>query len=46
MQQGFALEADHYLTKPCPVEDVLRGIQLMLNLVPQRKSVQEIKADK
>ena len=42
IQQGFALEADHYLTKPCKMEEVIRSIQLMVNLIPQRKSASEI----
>jgi len=42
MQQGFALEADHYIIKPCPMEDVIKGIQLMVNLIPQRKNVKEM----
>ncbi len=32
----YNMEADHYLTKPCPMEDVLRGIQTMLSLIPIR----------
>ncbi len=36
MHKGFQLEADHYLTKPCSMDDILRGIRLMLSLVPQR----------
>ncbi len=35
-QKGVNLEADHYLTKPCQMEDILKGIRLMLSLVPQR----------
>jgi len=35
-QKGVNLEADHYLTKPCQIEDVLKAIRLMLSLVPQR----------
>jgi len=38
IQKGFALEADHYITKPCRMEDVLKGIQLMARLIPQRKT--------
>ena len=38
MKQGFSLEADHYITKPCNIEDILKGINLMLRLIPQRKS--------
>lgn len=37
IQQGFTLEADHYLTKPCNMDDVLKGIRLMTQLIPQRK---------
>ena len=37
IQTGFSLEADHYLTKPCSIEDVLKAIQLMIKLIPQRK---------
>jgi len=43
MKKGFSLEADHYLTKPCSIEDVLRAIKLMLSLIPQHKSNSEIK---
>jgi DNA-binding response OmpR family regulator len=46
MQKGFALEADHYLTKPCQIEDVLRAIQLMIGLIPQRKTLKEISEEK
>ena len=35
-QKGMNMEADHYLTKPCQIEDVLKAIRLMLSLVPQR----------
>ena len=38
MKQGFSLEADHYIPKPCNITDILKGIRLMLNLIPQRKS--------
>lgn len=43
MQQGFALDADHYITKPCKVEDVIKGIQLMVNLIPQHKTAKELR---
>lgn len=46
LQQGFSLEADHYLTKPCNFEDVLKAIRLMVSLLPQRKSRQEIDQEK
>jgi DNA-binding response OmpR family regulator len=45
MQKGMALEADHYLTKPCQMEDVLRAIRTMLILIPSRKSKSEIEKD-
>jgi len=35
-KKGLSLEADHYLTKPCQIEDILKAIRLMLSLVPQR----------
>ena len=37
-KKGMDLEADHYLTKPCQMEDILKGIRLMLSLVPQRNT--------
>jgi len=37
-RKGVDLEADHYLTKPCQMEDVLKAIRLMLSLVPQRNT--------
>ncbi len=38
IQQGITLEADHYLTKPCKIDDVIKAIRLMLNLAAQRNS--------
>ena len=38
IQMGLSLEADHYLTKPCSMEDVVKTIQLMVQLIPQRKT--------
>ncbi len=37
IQEGFSLEADHYLTKPCNLDDVLNAIRLMAKLIPQHK---------
>lgn len=34
-KKGIDLEADHYLTKPCRIEDILKAIRLMLSLIPQ-----------
>ena len=41
MRKGFSMEADHYITKPCRIEDILNGIRLMVSLVPQRITGQE-----
>lgn len=38
MRKGFDLEADHYITKPCPVTDILKAIRLMAKLIPSRGS--------
>ncbi|MBM3246267.1 MAG: response regulator [Candidatus Omnitrophica bacterium] len=32
----YGLEADHYLTKPCNMADILRGIETMVSLIPFR----------
>ncbi|MBI5024534.1 MAG: response regulator [Candidatus Omnitrophica bacterium] len=37
LREGYALEADHYITKPCQIEDILRSIKLMIRLIPQHK---------
>lgn len=37
-KKGMDLEADHYLSKPCPIEDILKAIRLMLSLVPQHNT--------
>jgi len=46
MQKGFDLEAEHYLTKPCTVDDILKGIRLVLSLVPRHKTPEEIDKEK
>ena len=38
IQKGLDLEADHYLTKPCRIEDILKGIRLMVSLIPMRNT--------
>ena len=35
-KRGLNMEADHYLSKPCPIENIIKSIRLMLSLVPQR----------
>lgn len=37
VKRGYAMEADHYLTKPCTLENILRGIRTMISLIPVRK---------
>lgn len=41
MQDCYNLEADHYLTKPCEIGNILRGIQTMLSLIPLRAKKNE-----
>ena len=38
LRKGMDLQADHYLTKPCQMEDILKAIRLMLSLVPQHNT--------
>ena len=35
-REGMGLEADHYLTKPCRMEDILKAVRLMAALIPLR----------
>ena len=43
IDKGIELQADHYLIKPCMIEDILKAIRLMVALIPQHKSAQEMK---
>jgi DNA-binding response OmpR family regulator len=36
VSKSYSLEADHYLTKPCSIEHILRGIRTMISLIPMR----------
>lgn len=36
IEKGYDLEADHYLTKPCDMEDILLAIKTMISLIPVR----------
>ena len=36
VRKSYNMEADHYLTKPCNIENVLRGIRTMISLIPAR----------
>jgi len=42
MRKGFFLEADHYITKPWDMKDILKGIHLMEKLILQRKDKADI----
>ena len=33
----YGLDADHYLTKPCTIDNILRGIRTMISLIPLRQ---------
>ena len=44
-KKGFMLEAEHYLMKPCAIEDILKAIRLMASLIPQHKSPSEIEKE-
>jgi DNA-binding response OmpR family regulator len=46
VQKGFSMEADHYISKPCTVADILKGVKLMMQLIPQHKSHLEIQGEK
>ena len=36
LKKGYGMDADHYITKPCNLEDILRGIRTMISLMPHR----------
>ena len=38
LQESFNLEADHYLTKPCRIDEVIKAIRLMAALIPMRNA--------
>ncbi len=39
VKKCYGLEADHYLNKPATIDNVLRGIRIMISLIPLRKEV-------
>ncbi len=39
VRQGYLLEADHYLTKPCTIDHILRAVRTMISLIPLRKKI-------
>lgn len=36
IKKGYDLEADHYITKPCRMEEIIKAINLVLTLIPHR----------
>jgi DNA-binding response OmpR family regulator len=36
LRKCYNMEADHYLTKPCAIDVILRGIETMRSLIPLR----------
>ena len=38
IKKSFSLEADHYITKPWEMEDIIKGIRLMSKLASQKES--------
>ena len=46
LQKGISLEAEHYLVKPCTIEDVLKAIKFIVKLIPQHKTPSEMGKDK
>jgi DNA-binding response OmpR family regulator len=39
VKKSYNLEADHYLTKPCAMENLLKGIRIMESLIPLRQQI-------
>jgi len=37
LKECYNLEADHYLTKPCSIENISRAIKTMISLIPLHK---------
>lgn len=37
VQKCYNFQADHYLTKPCSTDNILRAIETMISLIPLRK---------
>ncbi|MDP8266352.1 MAG: response regulator [Candidatus Aceula meridiana] len=36
VKKGFSLEADHYITKPCTIETVLKAVDIMASQIKQK----------
>jgi len=37
VKKSYSMEADHYLSKPVTMDNILRGIRIMISLIPARK---------
>jgi len=36
VKKSYSLEADHYITKPFAIDDLIKGIKIMISLIPMR----------
>ncbi len=45
VRKGYNMEADHYLTKPCSMENILRALRTMTSLLHLRKGSKETKGN-
>jgi DNA-binding response OmpR family regulator len=42
LKQSYGLEADHYLIKPCSIENILRSVETMISLIPLRADTKTV----
>lgn len=45
IQKGLSMEAEHYITKPCSVDDILKGIRIVAGLIPHHKTHEELQEE-
>ena len=45
VKQGISLEAEHYLIKPCTIEDILKAIKIIAKLIAHHKTPRELGLD-
>jgi len=45
IQKGLSMEAEHYIVKPCSVDNILTAIRLVAKLIPHHKSPSELDDD-
>ena len=38
IQKSYSLQADHYISKPCNMNDILQAITLMVNLISRQNT--------